>query len=75
MAADIGFGGRREDRLVGHDGRLVRREAIDVLTRARGEEGVIIRKNAQKLGEELLNYWAPNGAGWNELRRIIDVVN
>lgn len=53
----------------------VRREATEILTKARGEEGLAIRKNAQKLGEELLNYWGPDGTGWKELQKIIDVVN
>lgn len=55
--------------------KAVRREATEILTKARGEEGLVIRENAQKLGEELLGCWGPEGAGWKELQKIIDVVN
>ena len=53
----------------------VRREAIEIFTKARGEDGELIRRNAQKLGEQLLCYWSPDGAGQKELQRIIDILH
>lgn len=52
----------------------LRKEATEVLKKARGEDGQVRRMNAQRLGEQFASYWAPDGAGWKELQRIADVL-
>lgn len=53
----------------------LRKEAIDIFTKARGEDGKVRRMNAQRLGKQFAEYWAPNGDGWKELQRIADVLH
>ena len=65
------LGGRTPEGTV----EALRKEATEVFTKARGEDGKIRRMNAQELGKQLVDYWAPGGAGWRELQRIIDVLN
>lgn len=65
------LGGRAPEGTV----EAIREEAIDVFTKARGEHGKTIRRNAQRLGKQLADYWAADGDGWKQLQRIVDVLN
>lgn len=53
----------------------LRKEAIEILAKARGEDGKVRRMNAQRLGKQFADYWAPDGDGWKELQRITDVLH
>ena len=53
----------------------VRREAREVLTKARGEDGAVKRANAQKLSKAIINTWKEDGICWQEMRKIFDVLN
>lgn len=65
------LGGRAPEGTV----EALRKEAIEIFMRARGEDGKVRRMNAQRLGKQFTNYWAPDGAGWKELQRIVDVLH
>lgn len=52
----------------------VRREARDVLTKARGEDGGIKRANALKMSKSISDSWKDGGVCWQEMRKIFDVL-
>lgn len=66
---------RFEDQAPNGSLEAVRREAIDVFTRARGEDGREKRRNAQKLSEEFKAIWKDGGRGWDELKKILALVD
>ena len=49
----------------------IRREFIEVLTKARGEDGSIKRQNARRLQDLIKENWAPGGYGWTEIERSL----
>ncbi|THH12091.1 hypothetical protein EW145_g231 [Phellinidium pouzarii] len=53
----------------------VRREAIEVFTKARGEDGRVKRANVQRLREIFAHHWEEGGAGWTELKRLTDILH
>ncbi|KAI5115021.1 hypothetical protein M0805_006072, partial [Coniferiporia weirii] len=52
----------------------VRREAAEVFTKARGEDGAEKRANAQRLAKAFAQYWEEGGQGWEELGKVVGVV-
>ncbi|KAI5117423.1 hypothetical protein M0805_004054 [Coniferiporia weirii] len=52
----------------------VRREAAEVFTKARGEDGAEKRANAQKFAKAFAQYWEEGGEGWKELKKVVDVL-
>lgn len=53
----------------------LKKEAIDVFTKARGADGELKRANAQKLGKQFADLWEKDGFGWKELQRFADILN
>lgn len=49
----------------------VRREFSEIIDKSRGEDGLIKRQNAQRLGKALSETWSKSGSGWSELKRLI----
>ncbi|KAI5117418.1 hypothetical protein M0805_004050, partial [Coniferiporia weirii] len=52
----------------------VRREAAEVFTKARGEDGAEKRANAQRLAKAFAQYWEEGGEGWKELGKVVGVL-
>lgn len=52
----------------------VRREAREVMTKVRGEDGEQKRKNVRQLRDELARGWEAEGRSWVEVKRILDSV-
>ncbi|KAI5117421.1 hypothetical protein M0805_004052 [Coniferiporia weirii] len=52
----------------------VRREAAEVFTKARGEDGAEKRANAQRLAKAFAQYWEEGGQGWEELGKVVSVL-
>lgn len=49
----------------------VRREMSEVLDMARGEDGLVKRQNAQRLGELFSETWSASGPGWVVLKDLV----
>ena len=52
----------------------VRKEALEVFTKARGVDGMEKRRNAQRLKEEFAAVWEDGGRGWEGLKRLLSFI-
>lgn len=66
---------RLNDRAPEGTHEAVRREALDVFTKARGEDGLEKRRNAQRLKIDFDDVWKEEGGkGWEELKRVFALI-